>query len=266
MIPYITTILTGLGTGKTVSLLAIITSFQFAHPDAGKLIYCTRTVPEMTKCVEELKLVIQNRDRILGEDRVKDKFLGLCLSSRRNMCIQPQVRSAADTGRIDVLCRQRIAPWVRDQNNRGHIKFKKDATLKGEEEDKKKKIKLETSPPKVDTNQLCEFYENYLEYGSDADIPDGIYTLDNMRELGHMKTWCPYFAARHMIKYANVVVYNFQYLIDPKVASMVSKELGQDSIVVFDEAHNLDSVCIEALSLNFNVRSLDAARYVRVLW
>jgi DNA excision repair protein ERCC-2 len=37
------------GTGKTVTLLSLITSFQLAHPEAGKLIYCTRTVPEMTK-------------------------------------------------------------------------------------------------------------------------------------------------------------------------------------------------------------------------
>ena len=37
------------GTGKTVTLLSFITSYQLAHPETGKLIYCTRTVPEMTK-------------------------------------------------------------------------------------------------------------------------------------------------------------------------------------------------------------------------
>jgi hypothetical protein len=37
------------GTGKTVCLISLITSYQFAHPDVGKLIYCTRTVPEMVK-------------------------------------------------------------------------------------------------------------------------------------------------------------------------------------------------------------------------
>ena len=35
------------GTGKTISLLSIITSYQLSHPDIGKLVYCTRTVPEM---------------------------------------------------------------------------------------------------------------------------------------------------------------------------------------------------------------------------
>ena len=33
-----------------------------------------------------------------------------------------------------------------------------------------------------------------------------------------------------------------QYLLDPKIASMVSSEIERDSIVVFDEAHNIDNV------------------------
>ena len=37
------------GTGKTISLLSLITSYQLAHPECGKLVYCTRTVPEMEK-------------------------------------------------------------------------------------------------------------------------------------------------------------------------------------------------------------------------
>lgn len=48
-------------------------------------------------------------------------------------------------------------------------------------------------------------------------------------------------------------------MLDPKVAKMVSKELESESIVVFDEAHNIDSVCIEALSVTINDRGLDQA-------
>ena len=31
------------GTGKTVCLISLITSYQFQYPSTGKLIYCTRT-------------------------------------------------------------------------------------------------------------------------------------------------------------------------------------------------------------------------------
>ena len=58
-----------------------------------------------------------------------------------------------------------------------------------------------------------------------------------------------------------MVVYNYQYMLgmqrclsesvlrslfaDPKIANMVSKEIEKESIIVFDEAHNIDNICIE---------------------
>ena len=39
--------------------------------------------------------------------------------------------------------------------------------------------------------------------------------------------------------FVDVIIYSFHYLIDPKVAEQVSKELSKDAIVVFDEAHNI---------------------------
>lgn len=39
--------------------------------------------------------------------------------------------------------------------------------------------------------------------------------------------------------FVDVVIYSFHYLLDPKVAEQVSKDLSKDAIVVFDEAHNI---------------------------
>jgi DNA excision repair protein ERCC-2 len=47
------------GTGKTVSLLSLITSYQAQYEQTGKLIYCCRTVGEVEKTMEELRRVIQ---------------------------------------------------------------------------------------------------------------------------------------------------------------------------------------------------------------
>lgn len=44
-----------------------------------------------------------------------------------------------------------------------------------------------------------------------------------------------------------------------QVAGMVSRELEAESVVIFDEAHNIDNVCTEALSVDLDKRSLDAA-------
>jgi DNA excision repair protein ERCC-2 len=42
------------GTGKTVCLLSLIVAYQAHHGDKRKLIYCSRTVPEIEKALAEL--------------------------------------------------------------------------------------------------------------------------------------------------------------------------------------------------------------------
>ena len=39
-------------------------------------------------------------------------------------------------------------------------------------------------------------------------------------------------------------VYNYQYMLDPKVSNLVSRDLEAESIVVFDEAHNIGEYLI----------------------
>lgn len=59
--------------------------------------------------------------------------------------------------------------------------------------------------------------------------------------------------------HCNVIIYSYHYLLDPKIAERVSKELSKDCIVVFDEAHNIDNVCIESLSIDITEDSLRKA-------
>jgi DNA excision repair protein ERCC-2 len=83
-----------------------------------------------------------------------------------------------------------------------------------------------------------------------------VYALDDLKKLGEDRGWCPYFMTRHILNRANIVVYNYQYMLDPKVSGLVSRELEKESIVVFDEAHNIDNVCIEALSVTLDAKAL----------
>lgn len=83
--------------------------------------------------------------------------------------------------------------------------------------------------------------------------------LKDLRAFGKQRGWCPYFLARHMVQFANVVVYSYQYLLDPKVAGIISKEMQRESVVVFDEAHNIDNVCIEALSVSVRTQTIEGA-------
>lgn len=81
------------GTGKTTTLLSLVVSYMIANPfDVTKLIYCSRTVPEIEKVIEELRLLLNYVENQTGE---QPNLLGLVLTSRKNLCIHPQVRIIA---------------------------------------------------------------------------------------------------------------------------------------------------------------------------
>jgi len=180
-----------------------------------------------------------------NEEREKEgskqlDVVAIGLSSRRNLCVHPtvlpnaasildvyeiltvdretQVSKDGERVSVDVKCRNKTAKWVRETNQ-------------GNEE------------------ALCSFYEGLESVGTDATIDPGVYTLEDLQEFAKGKNWCPYFLARRMMDAANIIVYNYQYLLDPKIANLVSKGLQKDTVVVFDEAHNIDNVCIEAMSV-----------------
>jgi len=116
--------------------------------------------------------------------------------------------------------------------------------------------KAARDPGSVET---CPYYDNYQKTGEALTLPSGVYDLEELQKWGKSRGWCPYFLTRHAINHANVLVFNYQYVLDPKVAKMVSKDLESSSVIVFDEAHNIDSVCIEALSVTINERGLEQA-------
>ncbi|KAG7384456.1 General transcription and DNA repair factor IIH helicase subunit XPD [Phytophthora pseudosyringae] len=237
------------GTGKTVSLLSLVLAYKHAHPTAGKLVYCTRTVPEMAKCVEEIKKLVQYRASHYGD---KAQVTAVCLSSRRNMCVHPRVMAHADGEDVDGQCRKMTASWVRARAAKA-----REAAAGGDA----------PMPQAGDDDQhpggaveTCSLYENYDARKSDETVlPPGVYSVDDLKELGAKKGWCPYFLTRYVVTFADVVVYNYQYMLDPKVSQLVSRSFEKESIVVFDEAHNIDNVCIEALSVDLDRRSLDRA-------
>ncbi|XP_075089982.1 general transcription and DNA repair factor IIH helicase subunit XPD-like [Nicotiana tabacum] len=217
------------GTGKTIALLSLITSYRLSKPSSPiKLLYCTRTVHEMEKTLAELKLLYNYQLQQFGPGA---RMLAIGLSSRKNLCVNPNVVSAENRDSVDAGCRKLTASWARA---------------------------LAIENPNVPT---CPFFENYdaADKAGTSTLPAGVYTLQELRMYGKEKGWCPYFLARHMVQQANVVVYSYQYLLDPKVAGIISKEMERECVVVFDEAHNIDNVCIEALSVSVRKQTLEGA-------
>lgn len=107
------------GTGKTVCLLSLILSYIKMKKPSFKLVYCTRTIVEMEKTLAELKFVMDQREKDFSdgpyEEYLKSPVLAMCLSSRKNLCIHPEVSQFDDRERVDSACRSKTATWVRDK-------------------------------------------------------------------------------------------------------------------------------------------------------
>lgn len=198
------------GTGKTVALLSCTVSYQLFLKSKGmpfKIVYCSRTIPEIDKALKELRKLIEYIKK-----HVDINFLGVGLSKRGNMCINENALESFD---IEITCRKMIN-------------------------------KLE--------GLKCDFYENKA-----TEIPYGVYDFSDIKKLGEEIGTCPYFFVRNHLSLFDCIIYPYNYLIDPSIYSIISKDLSKDSFVIFDEAHNIDSHCIEALSIEINRNTLEAA-------
>ncbi|WOO79552.1 General transcription and DNA repair factor IIH helicase subunit XPD [Vanrija pseudolonga] len=215
------------GTGKTVSLLSLIVSYMQFYPNKRQLVYCSRTVPEIEKALAELKRLMEYRAEMGAND---EGFRGLGLSSRKNLCLNPEVAKEKKGKIVDSRCRDLTSAYACEQGR--------------------------ADPGSV---PLCSWHEELNNYETGNLIPPGVYTLDDVKQYGREKGVCPYFTIRRMMPYVDVIIYSFHYLLDPKVAEQVSQHLSKEAIVVFDEAHNIDNVCIESLSIDLTRPMLDSA-------
>lgn len=172
---------------------------------------------EIEKALVELKALMKYRSEQLGYD---EEFRALGLTSRKNLCLHPSVKREKNSAVVDARCRSLTA---------GFVKKKKEA---GEDV------------------ELCVYHDNLDLLEPHNLIPPGVWTLDGLIQYGEQQKQCPYFTTRRMMPFCNVMIYSYHYLLDPKIAERVSNELSKDCIVVFDEAHNIDNVCIESLSID----------------
>jgi DNA excision repair protein ERCC-2 len=155
------------GTGKTTTLLSLIVAYMVENPHVvRKLIYCSRTIPEIEKVVEELKHLMDYYEK---NAPAKPNFVGMVLSSRKNMCINPEVAKERDGKLVDTKCYGLTASCVRDRHSVD------------------------------DSVQLCQYFEGFNIEGKESTMPPGVYSLDDLKEFGRERNWCPYFLSRFAV-------------------------------------------------------------------
>ena len=110
----------------------------------------------------------------------------------------------------------------------------------------------------LNSQRGCSF-KNNLEKYSPATEGNAMSVMDIeevKRVVGHTDRVCPYFYTRELSANADLVLLPYNYLLDSSIRNTLKLD-WQNSVIIFDEAHNLERVASDAAS--FTLTSTDLA-------
>ena len=84
------------------------------------------------------------------------------------------------------------------------------------------------------------------------DLLDEKFDIDDLKEYGLKNNRCPFMIAREMAKTAKIVFCPYNYIIDQQIREHMKINLP-GSIVIIDEAHNIENVCRETAKFKMSV-------------
>ncbi|WP_255198370.1 ATP-dependent DNA helicase [Halorarius litoreus] len=117
----------------------------------------------------------------------------------------------------------------------------------------------------IDEGNVCErFYANLT---GDTDefyqwLYDDVRTPDDVYEYAHAQGFCGYELLKEGMEGVDLVVCNYNHLLDPMIREQFFRWLGRDPedvVAVFDEAHNIESAARDHATRQLTETTLDGA-------
>lgn len=116
--------------------------------------------------------------------------------------------------------------------------------------------------------EACTYYTNVDSALKEPEMKQTIIDIEDLDRIGKKFDCCPYFVSKEVLQKAQVIYMPYNYLIDPKIRRGVKIDFS-DSIVIIDEAHNINSVCEQCASTAITSTNVGIAvrdiKYVIVL-
>lgn len=103
-------------------------------------------------------------------------------------------------------------------------------------------------------NSVAEFLKNKPELGSEP------FDIEDLVNIGKKKSNgpCPYYISRELSKSVDILFAPYNYLIDPGNRRSLNGIPWGNAVLIFDEAHNLESICADAASFDLFPNNLTA--------
>lgn len=101
-------------------------------------------------------------------------------------------------------------------------------------------------------SRSCHFH-NRLD--TQKDNPEfrslSVMDIEDIVRVGKKLKCCPYYASKELIDDAEIIFMPYNYLLDPKMRKANKIDL-QNTIIILDEAHNVEKMCEESASTSIS--------------
>ncbi|XP_007952887.2 regulator of telomere elongation helicase 1 [Orycteropus afer afer] len=104
-------------------------------------------------------------------------------------------------------------------------------------------------------SRSCHFYNNVEEKSMEQELVTPILDIEDLVRSGSRHKVCPYYLSRNLKQQADIIFMPYNYLLDPKSRRAHSIDL-KGTVVIFDEAHNVEKMCEESASFDLTPHDL----------
>ncbi|XP_050999969.1 regulator of telomere elongation helicase 1 [Acomys russatus] len=104
-------------------------------------------------------------------------------------------------------------------------------------------------------SRSCHFYNNVEEKSLEQELATPILDIEDLVKNGSKHKVCPYYLSRNMKQQADIIFMPYNYLLDAKSRKAHNIDL-KGTVVIFDEAHNVEKMCEESASFDLTPRDV----------
>ncbi|KAG2210921.1 hypothetical protein INT47_000078 [Mucor saturninus] len=178
-----------------------------------KIYYASRTHSQLTQFVHEV-----------SKTMYAENTYEVSLASRKNMCINPDVKKLGNVNKINEAC----LDLQKSGSKKGPCKF---------------------LPPADNVTKWNHFRDHAL-----AKVRD----IEDLVTVGEKLSTCPYYGSRNTAKSARLIVLPYQHLLHASTRESLGISL-KNNVVIIDEAHNLMETMTSLYTVSLTLQQIQLA-------
>eukprot|EP00917_Polyrhabdina_sp_WS-2016_P023268 GHVP01050344.1.p1 GENE.GHVP01050344.1~~GHVP01050344.1.p1 ORF type:complete len:758 (+),score=123.01 GHVP01050344.1:111-2276(+) len=120
--------------------------------------------------------------------------------------------------------------------------------------DVKKRINIDDACKAARIKRTCKQFFNISRVVETAERVE-CWDIEDLASMAKKVNGCAYYASRELVKSSDITFMPYQYILDKRARRGFDIKLD-NSIVVFDEAHNIEDSCRDAVSFNIRLKEI----------